>query len=39
MFETCMDIILEQWPCVIGIHNDIVNFGISNEDYDANLIT
>ena len=33
-----MDAILEQCPGVIGIHDDIVIFGTSNEDHDANLI-
>ena len=38
IFQLCMDAILEQCPGVIGIHNDIVIFGTSNEDHDANLI-
>ena len=33
-----MDAIFEQCPGVIGIHDDMVIFGTSNEDYDANLI-
>ena len=38
VFQLCMDAILEQCPGVIGIHDDIVIFGTSNEDHDANLI-
>ena len=38
VFQLCMDAILEQSPGVIGIHDDIVIFGTSNEDHDANLI-
>ena len=38
MFQLWMDAILEQYPGVIGIHDDVVIFGVSNEDHDANLI-
>ena len=38
VFQLRMDAILEQCPSVIGIHDDIVIFGTSNEDHDANLI-
>ena len=38
VFQLRMDAILEQCPGVIGIHDDIVIFGTSNEDHDANLI-
>ena len=32
------DAILEQCPGVIGIHDDMVIFGVDQEDHDANLI-
>ena len=35
MFQLWMDAILEQCPGVIGIHDDMVIFGV---DHDANLI-
>ena len=38
MFQLRMDAILEQCPEVIGIHDDIVIFGVDQEDHDANLI-
>ena len=38
VFQLCMDAILEQCPGVIGIYDDIMIFGTSNEDHDANLI-
>ena len=38
MFQLQMDAILEQCPGVIGIHDDIVIFGVDQEDHDANLI-
>ena len=38
VFQLRMDAILEQCPGVIGIHDDIVIFGTSNEDHNANLI-
>ena len=33
-----MDLIMERCPGVISIHNDIVVYGVSDEDHDANLI-
>ena len=33
-----MDAILEECPGVIGIHDDMVIFGVDQEDHDANLI-
>ena len=33
-----MDAILEQCPGVIGIHDDMVIFGVDQGDHDANLI-
>ena len=38
MFQLWMDAILEKWPGVIGIHDDMVIFGVDQEDHDANLI-
>ena len=38
MFQLWMDAILEQCPGVIGIHDDMVIFGVDEEDHDANLI-
>ena len=38
MFQLWMDAILEQRPGVIGIHDDMVIFGVDQEDHDANLI-
>ena len=38
MFQLPMDAILEQCPGVIGIHDDMVIFGVDQEDHDANLI-
>ena len=38
MFQLRMDAILEQCPGVIGIHDDMVIFGVDQEDHDANLI-
>ena len=37
VFQLWMDAILEQCPGVIGIHNDMVIFGVDQEDHDANL--
>ena len=37
-FQLRMDAILEQCPGVIGIHDDMVIFGVDQEDHDANLI-
>ena len=33
-----MDLIMERCPGVISIHDDIVVYGVSDEDHDANLI-
>ena len=38
MFQLWMDAILQQCPGVIGIHDDMVIFGVDQEDHDANLI-
>ena len=38
VFQLWMDAILEQCPGVIGIHNDMVIFGVDQLDHDANLI-
>ena len=38
VFQLRMDAILEECPGVIGIHDDIVIFGVDQEDHDANLI-
>ena len=38
MFQLHMDAILEQFPGVIGIHDDMVIFGVDQQDHDANLI-
>ena len=38
VFQLWMDAILEQCPGVIGIHDDMVIFGVDQEDHDANLI-
>ena len=38
MFQLWMDAILEQCPGVIGIHNDMVIFGVDQQDHDSNLI-
>ena len=38
MFQLRMDAILEQCPGVIGIHDDMVIFGVDQQDHDANLI-
>ena len=38
VFQLRMDAILEQCLGVIGIHNDMVIFGVDQEDHDANLI-
>ena len=37
VFQLWMDAILEQCPGVIGIHDDMVIFGVDQEDHDANL--
>ena len=38
MFQLQMDAILEQCPGVIGIHDDMVIFGVDQQDHNANLI-
>ena len=38
MFQLQMDAILEQCPGVIGIHDDMVIFGVDQQDHDSNLI-
>ena len=38
VFQLRMDAILEQCPGVIGIHDDMVIFGVHQQDHDANLI-
>ena len=38
VFQLWMDAILEQCLGVIGIHDDMVIFGVDQEDHDANLI-
>ena len=38
MFQLWMDAILKQCPGVIGIHDNMVIFGVDQEDHDANLI-
>ena len=38
VFQLHMNAILKQCPGVIGIHSNVVIFGVSNEYHDANLI-
>ena len=38
VFQIQMDQILEQYPGVIGIHDDVIIYGYTREDHDANLI-
>ena len=38
VFQMKMDLIMERCPGVISINNDIVVYGTSEEDHDANLI-
>ena len=38
VFQIQMDRILEQCPRVIGIHDDVIIYGYTQEDHDANLI-
>ena len=38
VFQMKMDLIRERCPGVISIHDDIVVYGVSDEDHDANLI-
>ena len=38
VFQIQMDLILEQCPGVIGIHDDVIIYRYTQEDHDANLI-
>ena len=38
VFQMKMDLILEECPGMIGIHDDFVIYAIDSEDHDANLI-
>ena len=38
VFQMKMDLIMEWCPGVITIHDDIVVYGVSEEDHDANLV-
>ena len=38
VFQMKMDLIMEMCPGVISIHDDIVVYGVSKEDHDANLV-
>ena len=38
MFQLWMDAILEQCSGVIGIHDDMVIFGVDQEDHNTNFI-
>ena len=38
VFQLRMDAIPEQCSGVIGIHDDMVIFGVDQQDHDANLI-
>ena len=38
VFQLWMDAILEQCRGVIGIHDDMVIFGVDQQDHDTNLI-
>ena len=38
IFQTKIDQILEKWPCVIGINDDVVIYGKSREDYDSIVV-
>ena len=38
VFKMKMNLIMEKYPGVISIHNNIVIYGTSKEDHDANLI-
>ena len=38
IFQMKMDLIMERCPGVISIHDDIVVYGVSEEDHDANLV-
>ena len=38
VFQMKMDLIMERCPGVISIHDDIVVYGVFEEDHDANLV-
>ena len=38
VFQMWMDAIVKQCPGVIGIYDDMVIFGVNQEDHDTNLI-
>ena len=38
VFQMKMDLIMQRCPRVISIHDDIVVYGVSKEDHDANLV-
>ena len=38
VFQMKIDLIMERCPGVISIHDDIVVYGVSEEDHDANLV-
>ena len=38
VFQMKMNLIMEKYPGVISIHDDIVIYGTSHEDHDANLL-
>ena len=38
VFQMKMDLIMERSPGVISIHDDIVVYGVSEEDHDTNLV-
>ena len=38
VFQMKMDLIMARCPGVISIHDDIVVYGVSEEDHDANLV-
>ena len=38
VFQMKMDLIMEWYPGVISIHDDIVVYGVSEENHDANLV-
>ena len=38
VFQMKMDLIMQKCPGVISIHDDIVIYGTSDQDHDANLI-
>ena len=38
VFQMTIDLIMEKYPGVLSIHDDIVIYSTSNKDYDSNLI-